>query len=530
MWKKLTFVAMLAGLCGCIKVKDELTLNADGSGHVRIETISSLPAEFSGNMGAMSQISGAGGGMMYPPLSEAEAHKFFPAKNFTVTVKQEKAAGGDTTTVIEAAFKDVNALLASPYGKSHQLLVKIADGSLVVRGIGGLEATARLAEYKDDTGMAAAAMPGLADLQKKTNEMRGEFRITLPNAISSATGPHDGKTAAWAVERSKCKEAADFAAQLGALCEARCPADGVKMSPVTPLRMGLLPFAELAAGSAEAGSAVDTNKIAAAAKFVPYGLTVMRSLDLTGEGGSPQSGASLTGAIILPPEFEPQKWGQPQLEEAVDAKGTDLKPADSDADGMARSFRMRTGSFGGEDGEDNPTNNNKHVITLSFRPPDWKVSEIARIKGSVSLQYFGGNQVIKITNAVAASQIMDMSKMMVGSGFSASQNPLTSDALAALGLSISMPMCMAQNGMTVLTLQISGKGAALTDAQVFDASGKPWPTFLQSMNFGGMGDSETCEIMVAGKPQAPLSLAFAASGNGTAVEVPILVEHVSFSN
>jgi len=82
----------------------------------------------------------------------------------------------------------------------------------------------------------------------------------------------------------------------------------------------------------------------------------------------------------------------------------------------------------------------------------------------------------------------------------------------------------------MLSLQIAGKGAALTDAQVFDASGRPWPTFLQPQNFGGMGDSESRQVIIAGKPQPPLSLAFVASGNGAAVDVPILVEHVSLSN
>jgi hypothetical protein len=42
----------------------------------------------------------------------------------------------------------------------------------------------------------------------------------------------------------------------------------------------------------------------------------------------------------------------------------------------------------------------------------------------------------------------------------------------------------------------------------------------------GMGDDSSCTIMVAGKPEPPLSLAFVASGAGASVEVPILVEKV----
>ena len=33
---------------------------------------------------------------------------------------------------------------------------------------------------------------------------------------------------------------------------------------------------------------------------------------------------------MIPQEFAPQKWGEPKLEEAVDAKGNDLKPRRSD--------------------------------------------------------------------------------------------------------------------------------------------------------------------------------------------------------
>ena len=43
MWKPIGAGLALAGLCGCFKTKDELTLETDGSGSVRIETRTSLP-------------------------------------------------------------------------------------------------------------------------------------------------------------------------------------------------------------------------------------------------------------------------------------------------------------------------------------------------------------------------------------------------------------------------------------------------------------------------------------------------------
>jgi hypothetical protein len=51
---------------------------------------------------------------------------------------------------------------------------------------------------------------------------------------------------------------------------------------------------------------------------------------------------------------------------------------------------------------------------------------------------------------------------------------------------------------------------------------------FQPQNLGG-GDQQMCEITVAGKPQPPLSFAFVASGGGSTVDVPFVLEHVAFS-
>jgi len=293
--------------------------------------------------------------------------------------------------------------------------------------------------------------------------------------------------------------------------------------------MGLLPFAELAAGaSLDNGATVDTNKVAAAAKFVPYGLSVTRTLDLSGGGGAQESAAQLTGAVMIPQELAPPKWGAPKLDEAVDAKGNDLKPA---ADDKQHDFPMRSHYSENESGDEETSETNhvqQHMVALAFCPPDWKINEIARIKGSISLQYFGGSQqVVKLTNAVPAKWITDASKMMGGGGFDPSEKSLTSAALADLGLSLSVQMGLVQSGMKVLSLQVKGTQTTLTDAQVFDADGKPWPTFLQLQDSGG--EQSSCQITVAGKPQPPLSLALAASGGDMAVTVPILVEHVALT-
>jgi hypothetical protein len=264
--------------------------------------------------------------------------------------------------------------------------------------------------------------------------------------------------------------------------------------------------------------------VVGAAKFVPYGLFVARSLDLSGEGGMNESGAQLIGAVVVPREYAPQKWGAAKLSEVEDARGNNLLPGDSVEDRMnAMRSRHFYGGMSGDDAENAPEGKApepRRVVTFAFHPPDWKVNEIARIKGTVSLQYFGSPQVVKLTNAIPASWITDPSKDLVTSS---SEKQVSSPKLAELGLSLSLQTGMVQSGMTMLMLQTEGERAALSDAQVFDAEGKPWPTFLQPQ----MGGSDSCHIIVPGMPKPPLSLALAVSGGGLEVEVPVLLEHVA---
>jgi hypothetical protein len=48
-------------------------------------------------------------------------------------------------------------------------------------------------------------------------------------------------------------------------------------------------------------------------------------------------------------------------------------------------------------------------------------------------------------------------------------------------------------------------------------------------NSSGDGD-RSCQLMVAGNPKPPFSLALAVSGVGASVSVPILVENVPISD
>lgn len=511
---------LLVALCGCFQDKDELTIQPDGSGIVRLEVKSSAAPEMvaltGGRFGNQS--------VLYPPTSEAEAHKFFPAKDFSVTAKQDASDDGGTVMTITAAFKDINALLASPYGRAHSLTLKIENGQLSCKALTGVELVARLAEMKDETGEMEASMAGLGDLRKKAKEMRMEFRLTLPNAISAANGTREAKTASWVMERAKAKDADEFIQQVGVTMEASCPADGLKMSPVTPIRLGLGTFKDLPTnGVVTTAAGPDVAKITAAAHFTPYVLQATRTLDISREGSPQPDMAKLIGVVSLPHELAPQKWGEAKLEEALDAKGNSLKPDESQGQ---QNFTRFSSSMEETDDADSPapeeTADVRHTVMLQFRPPDWKMNEVASIKGSVTLQYFGGSQLVKLSNAIPANWIVSQENM-AQLNFNQNARMISDPVLPPLGISMQCQMGLVQSGATMLTLQLTGKKADVMDVQVFDVDGRAWPTMLQSM--GGMMDGNTLEVIVAGQPKPPLSLALILSSGGTDVEVPILVEH-----
>ena len=520
-------------LCGCFQVEDELSLQPDGSGKVTITLHSNLPEELIGMIGGGAPF-GGGSAPMYPPAREAEARRFFPPKDFTLKVEQ-KSAGDAKTLIVEASFKDVNALLASPYGRAHQLTLRTnGNGALNLLALGGGSTLAQASQFKPEGEMASFEVPGMEDAQKKKGEMRFEFRVVLPNTITEANGARENKSVTWAVERAKCNDDDEFASKLAGVLEASCSVDGLKFFPLTPPRLGLLPFSQLTAGkTATATTLVDTNKVLAAARFVPYMLQVTRTLDLSGEGSGQGSQAQLTGAILLPADLAPQRWGEAKLKEAIDAKGNSLMPKE-EGDSFSRTTRF--GSYGmadqtedadqDENAPQKPAAEKPHIITLSLKAPEWKIKEVARIKGVLELQYLGGSEVIKLSNAVPASLVMDVSKRS-SSNFSSDSDrgQITDSRLAELGLALRVQMAMVQSGMTMLSLETSGGKAALMDAQVFDADGHPWPTTLVQSD-STVGDDRSCQIMVAGKPKPPFSLALAVGGVGASVEVPILLENV----
>ena len=353
----------------------------------------------------------------------------------------------------------------------------------------------------------------------------------LPPGVHSATlaeveGRFGRQSELRRIQMESVRWMIDLAQKAGVVLEASCPAGGIKMSPATPPRLALSSFKELPAGAvADQAAAPDAKKVMAAAKFVPYALQVTRSLDLSGEGSSPENQAQLIGAVVLPREFAPQRWGDVKLDEVVDAQGNSLK-LETGRDAIFNASRF-AGMNEEEDSETDETPakaaEERKTVALHFQPPDWKVKEIAHIKGSIGLQYFGGaRHIVKLTNAVSAGWIKEASRE-ANFDFDPTPKALSNPALPELGLTLNFQMGMAQSGFTMLMLQVGGKKAVLSDAQVFDAAGRPWPTFVQQQAFGNEG---SCSIVVAGRPTAPLSLAVLATAIGADVEVPIVLEKV----
>jgi hypothetical protein len=514
-------------LCGCLQVQDDITVQPDGSGTVKMVVNSQLPEELINTIGMYAR-SGATAALLYPPLSETEARRFFPGKGFSLKIEQTTTGDGKVLQ-IEASFKDVNTLLASPYGRSHQLtLTKLADGKLQLRTLSAAGALAQAGQMRDEVN--SRTIPGLDEAQKAKNQMRFQFHVTLPNDVTEANGSREGKTVTWTFARAQSKDDDEFAAIVSGMLEATCSATAISFVPAPTPRLGLVPFGALTEGKvALAGALPDTNKVLAAARFVPYTLSVTRSLDLSGEGGAQASSTQLTGGILLPPELAPQRWGEMKLEEAVDAGGNNLMPKDENST-MSRLPDIAQPDSGSAS-EENPAETTPgdrtarpYLVSLNFNAPEWKVKQISRVKAVLELEYLGGSEVVKLSNAVPASMVMDMSKRSrSGFEFNSERGQMTDPHLSLLGLVLRVQMAVVQNGMTTVSLEASGRKAAIIDAQLFDKEGRSWTTAF-AQDDSSDGSSSRCQLVVAGRPAPPFSLALQVGGVGASVALPIVAE------
>jgi hypothetical protein len=527
----LKFLCALAPLllCGCLDVTDKLTLDADGSGSIHLEVKTSLPIEMFQSVGGGDDEEGLQSeAAKFPPLKKSAAAKFFPATDFTVTFKESPSENEQTHIVIDAAFKDVNVFLNSPYAESHGLSLKIDGDKLVFQTKSGLESAAQAAVSESYKEMISS-LSG-KDKDKEANNVKYLFELTLPGNISDSNGAKNAATARWELDGKKI-QAKQFAEKLGEPMSASCPAGAVKFSPKTPPRLASDNFRDLQAVTVKSTSTVDAEKIKTAAKFVPYSLRVTRTLDLAGEAnGGHESGSVLSGAIVLPADLAPQEWGEIKLDEVKDPKGKSLLPKEDE--GSFRSFTSYSERFGGDEDDDEDSGGKKsskpaearHAIILNFSAPEWQTSEIARIKATATLQYFAGSQIIKLANAIPEKSVVKMDSRGQNFSFSEDNEKILSDPkLTQLGLKIKLGGVTQQEDSLSLSLDVESKGTAITRLQVYDADGKPFPTTSRK---NPSSESTSYFVSVMGKPKPPLSLALVAPDVATKVEIPILLEKV----
>lgn len=540
----LTFLALplLLTLCGCYQVKDELTLQPDGSGTIRLEVETAVsPNELGMTAGMFLQSEFGGAAVLYPPVNESEASQFFPSPGFTVEVAKERAPGKHSKVLITARFKDMQTLLASRYAQEHQLSLEIKDKTLSVRGKTGMEAIARAVALPLDKNMRGVFPPAVAEARRRTNEMRAEFRVNLPNAATAGNGRNDEKSVTWLFEHAKCASTDEFAAQVSSLLQASCSAEGITFTLPVHARLGLLPFAQLSEGEGTAAAlAPAPEKIQAAMRFNPHTLHVNRMINLSGHDGGKMSIATLAGEFIIPMELAPPRWGLPHLTVATDAKGTDLLPKEDDGlDSGADWRRQRHFPVMPEDDEEEeaaakPKERAKEIkrpMQVRFRAPEWKVKEIGQLKGSIALLYPRAGQIFKLTNAIPEKWVTDRSAnraRMAQIMFEETEpRQIRDPRLAAAGLSMQVLSATSESGALSMTLMLPNPGGGVLAAQVFDKDGKPWSTLMTTSE---SRDQLTLTLGIPGRPPAPLSLALIVSSSSAAVEFPFELQHVPIDN
>ena len=498
---------------GCLRVKDTLHLNADGSGTVEIETVSYLPV--AGGLEPYQYAFPGVGQVAYPPLTAEDAKRLFPEDVFTLQVEQKKTSGDETATVVKATFKDVNRLLDSPYARAHSLWMGLDEKTFTVKALTGLQILSNLdAMAEQDTTMVPIPMK---DLKQNRDKLHVEFTVKLPGAVKADRAAVKGNAATWTVDASVTKDPAKLGEALKAVMTASCPADVLRFKPVSPVRLDLWSFADLnEAPVDEKPRSVDAEKVRSAAKFVPLTFQCTRCFDLSGEGYGRGNSATLTGVITIPKTLAPQRWGAVQLSEVTDDQGRSLLPPQ-----RGREFdrwRYASRGFFGEPPDAQHRTDARKMLSIPMNVPPPSARALRRLKATVELKYPGARHVIKLKDAVkkvpepdadTAAQVRRVWSRMQP------ETALAHPKLQEFGLKIVISDVGFRFGTTTLAMNVTSENAVLTNLQVFDAKGRPWPTL-----FRGMGE-EYVHASVVGRPEGPLSLALLVDGGGATVKFPI---------
>jgi len=530
-WRPALVAMVLAAAlaaAGCVKVKDHLTINADGSGTVHLETVSLLPQE------AMAAEGRGGEGMMfYPPTSPDAVEAMFPKEDFEVKAEPKADVPGRMGVVADVKFKDINKLLASDYGKAHSLRLVREGGELVLQARTGVQAAGRF----DFQAFAASAGEGPPPEEKKIMEeavtkLAAEFKITMPAAVKveGAGATAEGNTASWSADRAAIKDAAAAVEAFDVILTVRCPDAGVTFKPAPVARLDLEPFKDLKDAKLTDAPPVDLEKVKAAAKFVPVMLRVTRSFNLAGEDFQSENSAVLTAAIVVPRELAPVHWGEAVLIEAKDDRGTNLVPPK--AEGYEYHYRQRmfsrSSSFPGVEGDEeepgaakkSPDPEVVQEVSFALNVPPPEATRIVLLKGSATLDYPGSRHVVRIEGAIAKEAIPDVGPKNMMMSLGSAMKPLADPKLEALGVKLTVSASQG-GGLTMVEIVTGLNASPVAEAQVFDAAGRPWPTLPASIMSRGEDEGGSRRFFVVGNPEGPLSLGLILNAPGPSLVLPI---------
>jgi hypothetical protein len=526
---------------GCLEIKEHLTIRADGSGTLALEVHSAFTPEDARKHAHLGH-SGEGR-IVFPPLTKDHAMKLFPGDAFAVDATEGSGKDGRPTMLVKVTFKDVNALLAGPYGEAHALALWRDGEQLRFAARPGL-LQAVLFSDSDKTEFFGRTKPRLFQALKSKNQMRAELTVTLPNAVDSSNGKVAKASATRRVLRSEAKDADALIKLCMEPLLATCPAAGIRFAPVTPPRLGLLPFDELKAGPAQGvPTPPDPAKVVAAARFVPHMLKTAHSFYLPGREPAPEerkksgerlheAAADLVGTIELPKALAPDHWGQVQIDEVADDAGMDLKFGQEERRHLrrTRSGWDRTVEREASRATDAAV---RHPLWLRFRPPGPKAKRIARLRGSVELEYFDDYQVVKLPNAIPQDWVgrRDKDGRRVGGG--GGPKKLDPPLLRQWGIEISvlraeqeaMRPSRRERRKTTFWFHVNAAaGARVLAFEVFDARGMAWPKIPWHLDMLGRVDSD--HFAVPGAPEPPFSLALLVSARSVKARVPIRLQNL----
>ncbi len=238
-------------LPACVEVKEHLTLDKDGSGHLMISVRSDTS---SGDILNLFGVKADGLlRTVFPPLDENSIRKLFPGDTFIIETNVGKSPEPDESPRIPAhefhaivRFRDLNDLIESPYGKIKKLELIRDDGVIRCRMVSGLDLVIfALTTQKMEN------WPGVSNFLLEQGKKRSDFSfvytIDFPTVVRSTTGRvnETGKSVTWKMDTYKINTDKHLVNGLKTIMTAECSPDGFPVFLPSPPRLGLDPYSLL---------------------------------------------------------------------------------------------------------------------------------------------------------------------------------------------------------------------------------------------------------------------------------------------